>query len=226
MELLRRAPRVRCAGLILALAGGCRADMPSAPSNLVDGSPARRPPVVLEGVGGPSVATVVRLMPADGAASRSYAASCIAAMGEAPAAVVERVGVNGRSITFLDPGHRTAHACDAISAADSEEGRWCGSAFAQLWSGRLRDPRLSLTCRSLDGDPVGFAWIQPGAETRYIVVRGSGYAEVYAAADDVPVRVTTEVVDVGSSRAVFSISEHARSGRRLRSYELDAQVAG
>ena len=73
---------------------------------------------------------------------------------------------------------------------------------------------------------MGFAWIQPRAGTTYIVVRGSGYAEVYAAARDAPVRVTTEEVDFGSSRAAFSVSEHAKSGRRLRSYELEAQVAG
>ena len=73
---------------------------------------------------------------------------------------------------------------------------------------------------------MGFAWIQPRAGTTYIVVRGSGYAEVYAAAGDVPVRVTTGEVDVESSSATFSLSEHAKSGRRLRSYELEAQVAG
>ena len=146
-------------------------------------------------------------------------------MGDVAGAVVERVGVSGRSTTFLGPRRRTAHACDASTAGVEDDG-WCGHAFAQVESGRLRDPRLSLTCRASDGDPVGFAWIQPGAGTAYIVVQGSGYAEVYAAAGDAPVRVTTEEVELESSRATFSVSEHAKSGRRLRSYELEAQVAG
>jgi hypothetical protein len=78
----------------------------------------------------------------------------------------------------------------------------------------------------MDGDPVGFAWIEPGAGAAYIVVRQSGYAEVYAVAGDVPVRVTTADADLMSSRASFSISEHDGDGRRLRMYELEAQVAG
>jgi hypothetical protein len=228
MELLRRRVLWRSGyvGLILALVGGCRAETPSTPSELIDGSPTRRPPVLLQGVEDPAVATVVRVTRADAVASSSDAASCIAAMGEADGAVVERIGVNGRSITFLGPGRRTVHACDAGAVSDSEGDRWCGHAFAQVGSGRPRDRRLSLTCRAPDGDPVGFMWIQPGAGTEFIVVRGSGYTEVYAAAGDVPVRVTTEMVDFESSRAAFSISEHARSGRLLRSDDLEAQVAG
>jgi hypothetical protein len=226
MEPLSRAFRGSgCAGLILVLVAGCRAGTPSAPSTLIDGSPARPSPVVLEGVEGASVATLVRVTPADAVASTSSAGTCIAASGEAAGVVVERVGVSGRSITFLGPGRRAAHACDASTAA-LEDDSWCGRAFAPVESGRLRDPRLSLTCRGGDGHPVGFAWIQPGAGTTYIVVQGSGYAEAYAAAGDAPVRVTTEDVDLGSSRAEFPVSEHAKSGRRLRAYELEAQVAG
>ena len=226
MELVSRALRGSgCAGLILALVGGCRAGTPSAPSKLIDGSPARPPPVILEGVEDPSVATLVRITQADAVVRMSYAGSCIDALGEAAGAVVERVGVSGRSVTFLGPGRRTAHACDA-STGGRRDDMWCGHAFAQVDSGRPRDPRLSLTCRAGTGDPVGFAWIQPGAGTTYVVVQGSGYAEAYVAAADAPVRVTTEEIDVEWSRAVFSVSEHAKSGRLLRSYELEARVAG
>ena len=73
---------------------------------------------------------------------------------------------------------------------------------------------------------MGFAWIQPAAATVYVVVRQSDYAEVYAVADDAPVRVTTSDVDLMSSSAAFSISEHAEDGSRVRSYELETQVAG
>jgi len=211
--------------LMLALVGGCRAETPSPPSTLIDGSLARPPPVVLEGVQDPSVATVVRAMRPDDAAPGSTAASCIAAAGEAgEGAVVERVGVNGRSITFLGPGGRAAHGCDASTG--DRPNAWCGHAFAKLESGRLRDPRLTLTCRAVHDGPVGFVWIQPSARTTYVVVRQSDYAEVYAVAGDVPVRVTTADADLMTSRAAFSISEHAEDGRRLRSYELEAQVAG
>jgi hypothetical protein len=40
------------------------------------------------------------------------------------------------------------------------------------------------------------------------------------------VRVTTTDVDLASSQATFAISEHARDGGHLRSYDLEAQVAG
>jgi hypothetical protein len=228
VELLtRRRPGSGCAVLILALVGGCRAETPSAPSKLIDGSPAAPPAVVLEGVDEPSLATVVRVTPGDAAVPGSRAASCIAATGvRSGGAVVERVGVTGRTITFLGAGRRTAHACDASSVPGPSDSRWCGHAFDQLEYGRLRDPRLSLTCRFADGYPVGFAWIQPSAAATYIAVRHSGYAEVYTAAADAPLRVTTADVDLMSSRATFSISEHAENGRRVRSYELEAQVAG
>jgi hypothetical protein len=225
MELLRRRDRgAGCAVLILMLAG-CRGETPSAPSTLVDGTPARPSPVVLEGVDDPSVATLVRVTPVDSDAAGSTA-SCIAAIGvPAGGTIVERIGVSGRSVTYLDSGRRTAHACDA-STGSPRRTTWCAHAFGRLESGRLRDPRLSLSCRSDSGRPVGFAWIQPDAATAYVVVRHSGYAEVYSTTGDAPVRVTTADADLTSSRATLAISEHAKDGRRLHSRDLEAHVAG
>jgi hypothetical protein len=216
-----------CAVLILALIVGCQSEPQSAtPTTLADGSQARPHPVVLEGVEDPSVATHVRVTPLDTAATGSTAAACIAAIGTPRgSAVVERVGVSGRSVTYVGHGRRTAHACDA-SAGGGRRTTWCGHAFGRFESGRLRDPRLTLSCRSTEGDPVGFAWIQPDAATRFVVVRHSGYAEVYTAAGDAPVRVTTQDADLTTSRATFAISEHARDGRRLRTHDLETQVAG
>jgi hypothetical protein len=206
---------------------GCTAETPSAPSKLIDGSRVRPLTIVLEGVDGSRVATVVRSTAAGAAASGRNARSCIAVTGvPGGGPIVGRVGVSGRSITFFGPGRRTAHACDATSAGHPNDTGWCGQAFGQVHSGRLRDPRLSLSCRSEDGDPVGFAWIQPAAATAYVVVRQSDYAEVYAVAGDAPVRVTTSDVDLTSSGATFSISEHTEDGGQVRSYELEAQVAG
>lgn len=140
--------------------------------------------------------------------------------------VVERTGVSGVSVTFFDPGHRGVHSCDATDVSHSRAERWCAHAFGRLSGVRLRDPRLTITCRDPDGEPVGFAWVQPGGSAAYVVVQQPGYAEIYAASGTTPVRVTTTDVDVASSHATLAVSEHTRSGRRLRSYDLEAQVAG
>lgn len=152
-------------------------------------------------------------------------ASCVSrATPDGP--VVERTGVTGASVTFVDPGHRGVHACDATDVSRSRADRWCAHAVGRLSDARLGDPRLTITCRDADGAPVGFAWVQPSHPATYVVVQQPGYAEVYAASGSTPVRVTTTDVDLASSHATFAISEHARDGRRLRSYDLEAQVAG
>ncbi len=227
MELLSRRGRESWYGvLILVLVCGCTGETPSTPSTLIDGSPARPLTVALEGVDIPTVATVVRVTPADSAAAESAAASCIASIGTpAKGAIVERVGVSGRSVTFLGGGRRSAHACDARTRGDNVE-TWCGHAFGRVESGRLRDPRLSLSCRSAADDPIGFAWIQPNTATTFVVVRQSGYAEVYVVAANAPMRVTTTDTDPASSHATFAISEHTRAGRQVRQYELEAHVSG
>lgn len=212
-------------GAALALVVGCTKDSASAPSTLIDGSSVRPSQVAFEGVRGPFVATRVRIAPAgsqDGGSTRASCAPGAAQNGP----VVERTGVSGKGVTFFEPGHRGVHACDATDVTRSRAERWCAHAFGRLSGARLRDPRLTITCRDADGEPVGFAWVQPGGSAAYVVVQQPGYAEVYAASGATPVRVTTTEVDVASSRATFAISEHARNGRRLRSYDLEAQVAG
>ena len=212
-------------GAALALVVGCAMDSPSAPSTLIDGSPVRPSPIAFEGFKGPLVETRVRVVPAGSRDGRLLRTSCVpraAPNGH----VVERTGVSGASVTFFEPRHRGVHACDASNTGRSPAERWCAHAFGRLSGTRLRDPRLTITCRDDDGEPVGFAWAQPGGSAAYVIVQQPGYAEVYAASGTTPVRVTTTDVDVASSRAAFAISEHARNGRRLRSYDLEAQVAG
>ena len=227
MELLSvldtRRPLYLGAALVLVV--GCAKDSTSAPSTLIDGSPVRPSRNAFEGVKGPLVETRVRGVPAGSRDGRSLRAWCVpraAPNGH----VVERIGVSGVSITFFDRGHRGVHACDATDVRRSPAERWCARAFGRLSGTRLRDPRLTITCRDTDDDPVGFTWVQPGGSAAYVIVQQPGYAEVYAASGTTPVRVTTTDVDVASSRAAFAISEHARNGRRLRSYDLEAQVAG
>jgi hypothetical protein len=134
--------------------------------------------------------------------------------------VIERIGASGSSVTLVGLSARAAYACDAVDST------WCGRAFGRIDAGRLRDPRLSVTCRDTGGEPVAFAWVQPSPAAAYVVVDGPGFAEVYRTAGSVPVRATTLDVDPVASGATVAISEHARDGRRLREYELEAQVAG
>ena len=214
-----------CLSAALALVVGCTKDSAPTPSTLIDGSPVRPSPVEFEDIGGPRVATRVRVVPADSRDGRAMRASCVSrAASNSP--VVERTGVNGSSVTFFEPGRRGIHACDTTDVSRSPTERSCGHAFGRLSGGRLRDPRLTITCRNATGAPVGFAWVQPSDAAAYVVVQQSGYHEVYATSGPTPVRVTTTEIDVASSHATLAISEHARDGERLRSYDLEAQVAG
>jgi hypothetical protein len=218
-------PCTRSLVLIAAAAAGCSGgDTPPTPTSLVDGTPARSPPIALEGVERPSVMTRSRVLSAVGSIDVGPGmGSCLASAP--PDGVVIRIGASGASATFRGEGEREVHACDA-SSSGTRRPSWCGRAFGRLDDGRLRDPRLSLTCRDDEGDPLGFAWVQPGAGASYVVIARRGYGEVYPLRGDLPVRVTTDDVDVGRTSATFAVSEHAGDGRRLRSYELEARVSG
>lgn len=222
MELLSvGAAQLTFIGLAIALAVGCSDRATQAPSSLVDGSAARPPPVALADVDVPTVATRVRVIDARSVPAGSRAAGCIASFGtQQHDTLVERVGVSGESVTAVSGDGRTAYACDGVGGAA------CGRASGRLVSGRLRDPRLSLSCMSGDGRPVAFAWVEPDPGAAYIVVRQPGYAEVYPTTGDTPVRVTASHVDLETSSARFAASQHDRNGVVLRSYEMDVQVAG
>lgn len=214
-------------GVLIALLTACAGSDPT-PARLLDGSPARPPPVELDGVPVTAVLTRVRVRGASEIEPRSPAAECLrrAAPLSAEGAVVERVGVVGASITFRDVSGRGLHACDR--AGHEEKGRtWCGAAYGLLSHGRLPHPRVSLACRSDSGRTLAAMWVEPGIRAEWVVATQKGYAEVYPARAGLPVRVwTAEDVDVARSRARIDISEHDRSGRLLRRYELEAAVAG
>jgi hypothetical protein len=142
--------------------------------------------------------------------------------------VVERVGLHGDSWT-LSVGE-TLVACDAIAepVEDPDEpygGVWCGVGVGRIHVGRLNDPRLDL-CASTDGTPTAFAWVEPSAGAAWVVVRDGDYAEVYAVASDLPVRVTTTENVEAEGSAAFDVEEYASDGGRIRAYVLDAAVAG
>lgn len=193
------------------------------PTRLLDGTLTRVPSVTLAGVEGPVVQTSVRLVPIRGRAG----ASCVTSYDSSPArrsAVVLRVGVTGRSLTRSASSGRALLACDATSR--NSAGSWCGYAYGRLLGGRLLDPRLDLTCTDRAGRPIAFAWIVPAHRTRYVVVAQHGYAEVYEVLAGLPVRVTSQEVDVQESSATFCVTEHDRDGRLLRRYRVETAVAG
>jgi hypothetical protein len=133
-------------------------------------------------------------------------------------AALERIGRNGRSVTFR-VGTRVI-GCDGRTDRRSH---WCASSVGLLRDARLVDPRLSLACRLRDR-PAGFGWIEPVPEARWVVVREAGGAERYRVALGLPVRVTTTRVALDS--AVFEITQYGDGGRELERRRIVMHVAG
>jgi hypothetical protein len=187
-------------------------------------------PVELDGVEEPTVLTRARVVPVDTLPRGSPAEACFRrrARGMRVSGVaVERVGVSSESVTMRAASGRALIGCD--DGPGSREGgrRWCGGAYGLVAGGRLRDPRLSIVCTTGEGEPIAFAWVQLQPTTRYVAVDQRGFVEVYAAAGDLPVRVsTTTGVHLERSSADFAITEHTATGSLVRSYELRAAVAG
>ena len=212
-----------------ALLGACNGGDTKRPGTLMDRTPAKAPPVALEGVTRPAVLTTVQVLRAEQVRPETASASCRAnSLGSVPprGPFVERVGVVSSSVTFAAASG--VQGCDDSFGAREGGRRWCGTSFGTRMRGRLQDPRLDIAgCRSATRAPVGFVWIEPSPQARYVAVEQGGYVEVYEPAASLPVRVaTTSGIDLGESRATFRISEHDASGNRLRDYELVAVVAG
>ena len=206
----------------------CRHDA-AAPARLLDGSRAAAPRVDLSTIGDAAIATKVEAVGVAELADTSAAAMCLDLVGvdARPGPVVTRVGVNGESVTFRAASRRSLYSCDNSTGSRERGDRWCGGTYGRFESERLTDPRLDLTCTTATGEPVAFAWIEPGADARFVAVRQSGYVEVYEVAAHLPIRVTTTTdLAVEESSASFEISEHDARGVLLRTYILRARVAG
>ena len=212
------------------LVAACNANNDKAPVMLLDGSPALGSPVDLEGVESPTILTSVSVTTAAKVDEGSAIATCLQQdSNDRPfGGIVMRIGVSGESVTFRNASQRGLYGCDNSEGPREEDRRWCGVAFGQLYAGHLRDPRLDMgACTTRGGGLVGFAWIEPGPNVRYVAVEQPGYAEVYEKAGDVPIRVTTTSdVEIEGSRAAFDVSEHDSNGKLIRSYRLEARVAG
>jgi hypothetical protein len=215
-------------GVATATAGCERADT-SPPTRLMDGS---RPAVLLvdlEGIVKAPVRTSVTVTRLEKIKATSAISTCVrrAATDRPDGPIVVRVGVQGESVTFRNGSGTGLYGCDNSAGPGEGDRHWCGGAFGELRDGRLRDPRLDMgDCVTGESKPLGFAWIEPGPQTRFVVVSQSNYAEVYETARGLPVRVTTDDVEIERSRASFDVSEHAADGSLIRKYRVEPSVAG
>jgi hypothetical protein len=144
------------------------------------------------------------------------------------ALVVERVGVDGESLTFANRNRTGVYACDGgIDPAGERHLPWCGSVFGELDDGRLLDPRLDVNCRDRNGKPLAYAFVQPVAGAHWIGVEQDGYVEIYEVLAGLPVRIaSTRGVITHEARATFDVTQYDLEGRELVRGELEAAVAG
>ena len=198
------------------------------PARLVDGSPALLAP---EGIGDKvAVRGTVRTLRA-GDVGVSRLESCLERLGlgrlPAETIVVERVGVDGRSLTFRDPRSPRLYGCDgAAGELEPRPGPWCGGTVGTLRAGRLTDPRLNMVnCRTAAGETVAFAWIVPHRDARWLAVGEGDSREFFQTAGHLPVRATT-TEGLGSDSAVVHVAQYAADGRKLAERDLELRVAG
>jgi hypothetical protein len=144
------------------------------------------------------------------------------------AKVVERVGVFGESLTFINRSGTGVYACDGgVDSAGERRLPWCGEVFGALADGRVLDPRLDIICRERNGAPLAYAFVEPVAGAHWIGVDQGRYTEIYEVLAGLPVRVATaRRVHLGEARATFEVTQFDLHGRELVKGDLEAAVAG
>jgi hypothetical protein len=218
MGLDRLMLNVAAAAAVLAAGCGHGAGRPA---RLLDGRPAAHFLPVPD-----SVVGAARML------QRADVHDCLSATDRAtiPAdtVVVERIGVDSRSLTFADRERTRVYACDGgIDAAGERAPPWCAAVFGELVEGRLLDPRLDVVCRDPARRPLAYAFVQPEAGARWIGVREDGYVELYEVLAGLPVRVAgTRGVDLETARATFEVAQFDAEGHELVHGALEAAVAG
>ena len=142
--------------------------------------------------------------------------------------VIERIGVDSRSLTFANREQTRVYACDGgIDAAGERAPPWCAAVFGELVDGRLLDPRLDVVCRDRARRPLAYAFVDPVAGAHWIGVRQEGYVELYEVLAGLPVRVAgTRGVDVEDARATLEVAQYDAEGHELVHGTLEAAVAG
>lgn len=157
---------------------------------------------------------------------------CLAAADQAKVAAdtpaVERVGVDGESLTFASRDGSAVFACDGgVDPAGERSLPWCHTVVGELDHGRVLDPRLDVICRDRRRRPVAYAFVEPVAGAHWIGVRQDAYTELYEALGDLPVRVvTTTGIDPDNARATLELTQYSPEGRELTHGEMEARVAG
>jgi hypothetical protein len=139
---------------------------------LIDGSKPPSIPKVLRESGGRLTMTRVR---AETVTSISGVLTHCPESDQAlhPGRVIERVGVTGRSVTFL-VDHTTIAGCDRSPRARSIFGRWCGASGWHFARGRLSDPRLDVCYDRRSRPVIAFGWINAVRRAKWIVVDQPG----------------------------------------------------
>ena len=195
---------------------------------LLDGSPARRVPAELRLGEDAALARVRVLQPAERGrdAQACFRLAGLAEPGNTP--VLELIGVDGRSLTFLVDRRRGIAACEASALThEPRAGPWCGVAQGRLHGGRLRDGRLGMVnCLDRDRHTVAFGWIEPAPGAAWLAVRGEGATEVYPVVPGFPLRITTKHVRLDRSSALFDVAQYAADGRRITAGQVEMTVAG
>lgn len=195
------------------------------PPTLVDGSAAHGEPAGLpQGVTG-----VLRVRRAGDLHTPGLEACLrLVGLGELPdgTAVVERIGVDGRSLTFRDRRAARLYGCDGNGGSPRAE-RWCGAAVATLAGGRLLDPRLDIAgCRDPSGRAVAAAWLDPPSGATWLALERQRSREYYRVGGGLPVRVASVDAADGSSSATFTVTPYGPDGRAGRPRTIRAEVAG
>jgi hypothetical protein len=140
--------------------------------------------------------------------------------------VVERIGVFSESLTFRERNGKALYACDGgVDPAGEHRPPWCGGSVGVPQSGRLLDPRLDVLCRTKEGHPLAYAWIEPVPGSRWIGVDQGSYTEVYEVLAGLPARVATRR-NIHGTRAGFDVTQYDIHGRELVRGRIEAAVAG
>jgi hypothetical protein len=204
-----------------ALLSGCDENASGRPDRLLYGEAAQEFAPVPN-----SVLTIGRVV--DGTTLGGRFERCRPDDVQRDATVVERIGVFGQSLTFMDADGRIVYACDG--GADPTHERtppWCGASAGRLVGGKLLDPRLDVLCKDGSGDPLAYAWVEPASGAHWIGVDQGSYVEVYEALGHLPVRIASaREIDLGRAEATFAITQYDDHGDPLITGKLEARVAG
>jgi hypothetical protein len=212
--------RLTVLSLLVFLAAAC-ASGGGRPEHLLDGRPAPEFRHVRD-----SVIAATRVL------ERSGQRDCLGGMHNesvaANAIAVDRVGVDGRSVTFASRDGARVYACDGgIDPAGERAPPWCGAVVGRRERGRLLDPRLDVVCVDNQRRRLAYAFVEPVTRARWIGVQQDGYIELYEAVAGLPVRVeTARDIDFENARAAFELTQYDAEGHQLVRETLEASVTG